>query len=214
MRELEVLSDGHLNLRWRNWKEFFEEELGEQVRSQVKQLLEQALEAERDRYLDLGYYEHDPEFRLDYRNGYYFRDFATRLGLLRRLRMPRYARAIELKTVQHPPRRAHDRSCPLRFSFTRNTSRREELCAIAATLTAMNLSSSCAGLSCCVLPVCCIRPARFSSFSPRTSNLEAPEQLQSLPDRFCPVEEINPESPCPHPSRHCFKSQHSFNVLF
>ena len=69
MRELEVLGSGHLKLDFAGWKEFFEGELVEQVRAQVKRMIEQALEAERDRYLDLGYYEHAPEFRLDYRNG-------------------------------------------------------------------------------------------------------------------------------------------------
>ena len=47
MRELEVLDQGHLKLSWEDRKEFFEEELGERVRSEVKRLLEEALEAER-----------------------------------------------------------------------------------------------------------------------------------------------------------------------
>ena len=47
MRELEVLDKGHLKLSWEDRKEFFEEELGEQVRSEVKRLLEEALEAEK-----------------------------------------------------------------------------------------------------------------------------------------------------------------------
>lgn len=92
MRELEVLSNGHLKLDFAEWKEFFDQELGEWVRSQVKRLIEQALEAERDYHLQLGYYEHSPEFRIDYRNGYRLRDLATQLGLLRRLRVPRTRR--------------------------------------------------------------------------------------------------------------------------
>ena len=92
MRELEVLSDGHLNLDFAEWKEFFEQEMGEWVRSQVKRMIEQALEAERDYHLQLGYYEHSPEFRIDYRNGYRLRDLATKVGLLRRLRIPRTRR--------------------------------------------------------------------------------------------------------------------------
>ena len=55
-------------------------------------MIEQALEAERDYHLQLGYYEHSPEFRMDYRNGYRLRDLATQLGLLRRLRVPRTRR--------------------------------------------------------------------------------------------------------------------------
>ena len=92
MRELEVLSNGHLKLDFAEWKEFFDQELGEWVRSQVKRMIEQALEAERDYHLQLGYYEHSPEFRMDYRNGYRLRDLATQLGLLRRLRVPRTRR--------------------------------------------------------------------------------------------------------------------------
>jgi hypothetical protein len=47
MRELQVLDHGHLKLDWEERKRFFEEELEEQVRRGVKQMLEQALEAER-----------------------------------------------------------------------------------------------------------------------------------------------------------------------
>ena len=43
MRELKVLNGGHLKLSWSERKAFFEEELGEQVRSEVKRLLEEAL---------------------------------------------------------------------------------------------------------------------------------------------------------------------------
>ena len=73
MRELQVLGNGHLRLDFADWKEFFETEMAEQLRSQLKSMIEQALEAERDYYLQLNYYEHAPRCRLDYRNGYYFR---------------------------------------------------------------------------------------------------------------------------------------------
>ncbi len=105
MRELEVLGDGHLKLDFADWKEFFETEMTELVRGQLKRLIEQALLAERDRYLDLGYYEHDPQFRFDYRNGSYFRDFATRLGLLRRLRIPRTRKPFRSQILPRYKRR-------------------------------------------------------------------------------------------------------------
>src|SRR5260370_288076 len=89
MRELQVLGDGHLRLDFADWKEFFETEMAEQLRSQLKSMIEQALEAERDYYLQLNYYEHAPKCRLDYRNGYYFRDFLTQLGRLAGVRIPR-----------------------------------------------------------------------------------------------------------------------------
>ena len=47
MRELEVLGNGHLKLDFAEWKEFFETEMAERLRSQLKALIEQALEAER-----------------------------------------------------------------------------------------------------------------------------------------------------------------------
>ncbi|MGH9860976.1 MAG: transposase, partial [Candidatus Acidiferrales bacterium] len=89
MRELEVLDGGHLKLDWQERKAFFEEELDETVRGQVKQMLEAALESERTARLAVGRYVRDVEARRDYRNGYYHRDLGTRLGLLHRLRVPR-----------------------------------------------------------------------------------------------------------------------------
>jgi putative transposase len=89
MRELEVLDRGHLKLDWEERKAFFEGGLDEQVRSEVKQLLEQALEAERTTRLAVGRYVRDSEARCDYRNGYYQRDLGTRLGLIQGLRIPR-----------------------------------------------------------------------------------------------------------------------------
>lgn len=74
MRELEVLDSGHLKLDWEERKAFFAEELDEQVRRSVKQMLEQALEAERSARLAVGRYVRDEERRRDYRNGYYRRD--------------------------------------------------------------------------------------------------------------------------------------------
>jgi len=54
MRELEVLDQGHLQLCWEERKEFFEEELGERARSEVKRLLEEAWEAERTHWLGVA----------------------------------------------------------------------------------------------------------------------------------------------------------------
>jgi len=125
MRELEVLGDGHLKLDFADCKEFFEQELDEQVRAQLKALIEKALEAERDRYLDLGYYEHDPEFRFDYRNGYYLRDFATRLGLLRRLRIPRTRRGFRPRLLPRYQRRQEAVNELIRQAFLRGISTRQ-----------------------------------------------------------------------------------------
>jgi putative transposase len=125
MRELEVLSDGHLSLDPEEWKGFFEQELVEQVRSQLKALIEKALEAERDRYLHLGYYEHAPEFRLDYRNGYYLRNFATRLGLLEALKIPRTRRGFRTQILPRYQRHQEAVHDLVRQAFLRGISTRQ-----------------------------------------------------------------------------------------
>ncbi len=125
MRELEVLGDGHLKLDFADWKEFFDTEMAELVRGQLKRLIEQALLAERDRYLDLAVYEHDPEFRFDYRNGYYFRDFATRLGLLRRLRIPRTRKPFRSQILPRYKRRQEAVHELVRQAFLRGLSTRQ-----------------------------------------------------------------------------------------
>ena len=80
-------------------KKFFAEELSERVRSEVKRLLEAALEAERTDWLGVGRYGRDAAGRQDYRNGYYRRDLGTRLGLLRRLRVPRTRRGCQAQSA-------------------------------------------------------------------------------------------------------------------
>jgi len=125
MRELEVLSDGHLKLDFAEWKDFFEQELVERVRAQLKALIEKALEAERDRYLQFGFYEHAPQFRFDYRNGCYFRDFATRLGLLRRLRIPRTRKGFRSQILPRYQRRQAAVNELVRQAFLRGISTRQ-----------------------------------------------------------------------------------------
>ena len=125
MPELELLGNGHLKLDYHEWKDFFEQEWDEWVRSQVKRLIEQALEVERDYHLQLGYYEHDPEFRFDYRNGYYFRDFATKLGLLRRLRIPRTRRGYRSQLLPRYKRRQEAVHELVRQAFLRGISTRQ-----------------------------------------------------------------------------------------
>jgi len=125
MRELQVLGDGHLKLDFAEWKDFFEQELAEQVRAQRKALVEKALEAERDRYLQFGFYEHAPHFRFDYRNGCYFRDFATRLGLLRGLRIPRTRKGFSSQILPRYQRRQQAVNELVRQAFLRGISTRQ-----------------------------------------------------------------------------------------
>lgn len=124
MRELEVLRSGHLKLEFADWKEFFEAEMVEQVRSQLKALIEKALEAGRDYHLQLSYYEHAPQCRLDYRNGYYFRDFLTRLGRLPRVRIPRTRKGFRSQILPRYQRRQAAVNDLIREAFLRGISTR------------------------------------------------------------------------------------------
>jgi putative transposase len=125
MRELEVLDGGHLKLSWEERKAFFEEELGEQVRGEVKRLLEEALEAERTDWLGVGRYVRDEAGRRDYRNGYYRRDLGTRLGLLRRLRVPRTRGGCRSQLLGRYQRRQAAVNELVREAFLRGISTRQ-----------------------------------------------------------------------------------------
>ena len=125
MRELEVLGAGHLKLSWAERKAFFAEELGEQVRGEVKRLLEEALEAERRDWLGVGQYVREDEVRRDYRNGYYRRDLGTRLGLLRRLRVPRTRRGCRSQLLGRYQRRQESVNELVREAFLRGVSTRQ-----------------------------------------------------------------------------------------
>lgn len=125
MRELEVLGNGHLKLDFADCQDFFEQDLVEAVRSAVKRLIEQALLAERDRYLDLGYYEHAPTTRRDFRNGYYFRDLVTKLGVLARLKIPRTRGAFRSQFLPRYQRRQQAVNNLVLQAFLRGISTRQ-----------------------------------------------------------------------------------------
>lgn len=125
MRELEVLGNGHLKLDFADSQEFFEQELTEMVRWQLKRLIEQALLVEQDRYLQLGYYEHAPVSRLDYRNGCYFRDLTTKLGILCRLRVPRTRKGFRSQILPRYQRRQQAVNHLVLQAFLRGISTRQ-----------------------------------------------------------------------------------------
>lgn len=125
MRELQVLGNGHLKLDFADWKEFFEQELTDMVRTQLRHFMEQALLAERDRHLQLGYYEHAPLSRSDYRNGFYFRDLTTQLGRLCRLRIPRTRKGFRSQILPHYQRRQPAVHELIRQAFLRGISTRQ-----------------------------------------------------------------------------------------
>src|SRR5205814_728827 len=125
MRELKVLGNGHLKLNRAECKEFFTEELEEMVRSQLKRLIEEALLVERDRYLNLGHYEHAPVSRLDFRNGFYFRDLVTKLGVLCRLRVPRTRKGFRAQFLPRYQRRQQAVNNLILQAFLRGISTRQ-----------------------------------------------------------------------------------------
>lgn len=125
MRELEVLAGGHLKLCWEERKAFFEEELGERVRSEVQRLLEEALEAERTNYVAVARYGREAGVRQDYRNGYYRRDLGTRLGLLCGLRVPRTRQGCRSELLGRYQRRQEPVNELVREAFLRGISTRQ-----------------------------------------------------------------------------------------
>src|SRR5438309_2371188 len=137
MRELKVLGNGHLKLNRAECKEFFTEELEEMVRSQLKRLIEEALLVERDRYLHFGHYEHAPVSRLDFRNGFYFRDLVTKLGVLCRLRVPRTRKGFRAQFLPRYQRRKPSRASPAGST----TPWRSSIAARCATITSISSST-------------------------------------------------------------------------
>lgn len=125
MRELVVLGNGHLKLGWSESKELLSQDLVEMARAQLKLLMEQALLAERDRHLELGYYEHAPLSRRDFRNGYYFRDLVTKLGALCRLRVPRTRKGFRSQILPRYQRREQAVNNLILQAFLRGVSTRQ-----------------------------------------------------------------------------------------
>ena len=125
MRELEVLGNGHLKLNFADGKEFFTQELTEMVRWQLQRLIEEALLVERDRFLNLGYYEHAPLSRVDFRNGFYFRDLVTKLGALCRLRVPRTRKGFRSQFLPRYQRRQQAVNNLILQAFLRGISTRQ-----------------------------------------------------------------------------------------
>ena len=125
MRELEVLRNGHLKLDFAEGKELLQQDLAEMARAQLKRLIEKALLAEQDRYLALGYYEHAPLSRHDFRNGFYFRDLVTKLGLLCRLRVPRTRKGFRTQLLPRYQRREQAVNNLILQAFLRGVSTRQ-----------------------------------------------------------------------------------------
>jgi transposase-like protein len=105
-------------------QESFWGDLQGRTQQAAKQLFELLSERQRDLYMVSPRYSR-PEQRKDYRNGYYTRDFVTRLGTLR-LRIARTRKQGFLPAViQKFQRRAEEVALLIREAFLRGISRRQ-----------------------------------------------------------------------------------------
>lgn len=90
MPGLKALTGRSVTDLWKEVKdpEVFWDALHDQMTDAIHDLLESALEDELLEQLQAGWYHRTPD-RVDYRNGFYSRSLATRLGLIENLRVPR-----------------------------------------------------------------------------------------------------------------------------
>ena len=96
--------------------------------------LELESQRQRDRFSGWGRYERGPGQRRDYRNGYYERDFVTRLGTLR-LRVARTrGKSFLPRGIERFQRRAEEVSMLIREAFLRGISTRQ-VGRVVATVT-------------------------------------------------------------------------------
>jgi transposase-like protein len=115
-------------------RETFWGDLYGQTRRAWKALFEAESERERQRYLGCGPYERSPKPQGDARNGYYHRDFVTRLGTLR-LRVARTRlRGFLPAGIGRFQRRAEEVLLLIREAFLRGISTRQ-VGRVVATLT-------------------------------------------------------------------------------
>src|SRR6202521_462874 len=115
-------------------KESFWGDLYGQTKQAWQQFFELQSERQRDRYSGWGRYERQPGRRRVYRNGYYERDFVTRLGTIR-LRIARTREKSFLPCgLKRFQRRAEDVTLLIREAFLRGISTRQ-VGRVVATLT-------------------------------------------------------------------------------
>jgi putative transposase len=122
-------------------KESFWGDLYGRTRLAWKKFWEAESLRERDSYMKTGWYEPvEPSRRLDYRNGFYERDFVTRLGTIR-LRIARTRGQNFLpKGLEKFQRRAADVAILIREAFLRGISTRQ-VGRVVATLTGEPVSA-------------------------------------------------------------------------
>ncbi len=100
MVTIKALDEVTLTDLWREVPEdeVFWREAQERQRRLLKQLLEGALEAELIEFLGASRYRRT-EFRRGYRNGFYQRDLATQIGIVKAIRVPRARQGVSEREV-------------------------------------------------------------------------------------------------------------------
>lgn len=121
-------------------KESFWGDVYGKTRRAWKQWLEAESERERARYCGTEWYGREGEHRADYRNGYYERDFVTRLGTIR-VRVARSRQQGFLpQAVERFQRRAPELAVLIREAFLRGISTRQ-VGRVVASLTGEAVSA-------------------------------------------------------------------------
>jgi hypothetical protein len=110
----------------RDLKDSFWGDLYGQTRLAWKRFWEAESIRERDSYMKTGWYDQvDSEHRVDYRNGFYERDFVTRLGTIRLCIARGRSQNFLPKGLEKFQRRAEDVAILIREAFLRGISTRQ-----------------------------------------------------------------------------------------
>jgi transposase-like protein len=145
-----LLFDANLTQRWRRVKEFVENckdsnfwlDIKRHTRSLLKDTLQICLEEEMTEYTQAQRYQRT-ENRLDYRNGYYYRNLDTELGPLDNLKVPRSRLGLfKSKTFESYQRRQKAVNLAIQNVFLAGVSTRDAS-SVLKPLLDVTFSASC-----------------------------------------------------------------------
>ena len=145
-----LVFDANLTQRWRRVKEFvdscnevdFWSEIKKHTRSLLKDLIDICMDEEMANYTQSKKYQRT-ENRLDYRNGYYYRNLDTELGPIDDLRIPRSRLGLfRTKVFDYYQRRQRAVNSAIQNVFLSGVSTRDVSCAIKPILET-TFSASC-----------------------------------------------------------------------
>jgi putative transposase len=123
-------------------KESFWGDVYGQTKLAWQRFLELESQRQRDRFSGWGRYERARSQRRDYRNGYYERDFVTRLGTLRQRVARTRGKSFLPRGIERFQRRAEEVAMLIREAFLRGISTRQ-VGRVVATVTEEVVSAHC-----------------------------------------------------------------------